>query len=299
MNLRRYFRCLAPLVLVWLAAGCLQVEVHIEMQDDGPALVTERVRFSRRLLELDASIDGEAGIADFVERSHIDRRVKEMGEGAEVVSHEIDRREDGSIEAKTVYRIPDIEDLRLVNPWLAHGRAGRVMRIRFSPIYQRVHSFHRVGDLMMAIVPAEDAEQPEGEFTPALTPRNPAELQMLRDLQPIFADLLSDAEFSIRLTYPDDSEHDGKRTLALLSFKGSDIDAHGRPFRENEEVMLRILQMDFGADIIRDHVRAGGGEPVFRGRWHAAQRFRIPPTTHLFNRYFKGRPRSQGGDQPG
>ncbi len=296
---RRILSMLLPAAL--LAAGCLQVEISIKMHQDGSATIDERVHLSRELLELDRRLDREPKAEELVGRANIDRRAEQMGEGVVVESHDIERGEDGSIEARTVYRIPDIEDLRLVNPYLAHDRVGRVMRIRFSPMYERRSGWHRVGHLAMSLVTAEEAPPlPEGieEAPPASTP---AELQTLRDLRPVFADLLSDSEVTIRITYPDDSEHDGTGTIVLFSFKGDDLDAHGRHFLENEEVMLRIMQLDFEAGIIRNHIHGGRRRPTgptFRGRWYASGRFVIPPTEHLFDKYFKGRPRSQGGDRP-
>ncbi len=302
MLLRRFGIMLLPVLSGLLVAGCLQVEVTIDMNHDGSATITERVHLSRELLELDRRLDRDPKAEDLVGRAQIDRRAEQMGEGIEVRSHEVERGEDGSIEARTVYRIPDVEDLRLVNPYLAHGRVGRVMRIRFRPMYERGSGWHRVGHLSMSLVTAEEAPPlPEDLEEAAPAASTPAEIQTLRDLRPVFADLLSESEVTIRVTYPDDSEHDGVGRIVLFSFKGDDLDAHGRHFLENEEVMLRILQLDFEAGIIRDHIHGGRRRPTgptFRGRWYASGRFVIPPTEHLFEKYFKGRPKSQGGDQP-
>jgi len=302
MLLRRCGIMLLPVLSGLLVAGCLEVEVSVDMHQDGSATITERVRLSRELLELDRRLDRDPKAEDLVGRAQIDRRAEQMGEGVVVERYEVERGEDGSIEARTVYRIPDIEDLRLVNPFLAHDRVGRVMRIQFSPMYEPRTGWHRVGHLGMSLVTAEEAPPlPEDLEEAAPAASTPADLQTLRNLRPVFADLLSNSEVTIRLSYPDDSEHDGVGRIVLFSFRGDDLDAHGRRFLENEEVMLRILQLDFEAGIIRENVREGRHRPTgptFRGRWWGYQRFRIPPTEHLFEKYFKGRPKSQGGDQP-
>ena len=137
-----------------LGGGCLQIDIAIKMHENGTAAITERTRFSATLLALDQHVPG-ARLEPMLERKAIERRMRQMGKGVRLVSHKLTTLKDGARESVAVFEIPNIEDLRLVNPYLHQAAPGRLMRFRFVPIYRLVHSFHKVGDLMMYLVPAE------------------------------------------------------------------------------------------------------------------------------------------------
>lgn len=295
-------------VVVLLSAGCLQVEMTVQMHDDGGATITERLCFSQMVLELDAETPTAQKLARLLDRAAIEQRMREMGKGVSLVSHEVVTLADGARQSTAVYRIPEIDDLRLVNPYLASGDPNRLMRLRFSPIHQRVHSFHKVGDLMLDVAPAEPRQpttQPQ-----AIEQLTPQQAQMFRDLGPVAAEMMNDFFIRLRLiaTKPVSLGHirdhaQGTRTIDLISFAYSDMDAYGSRFLENEELMLSLIRMDFDAENIADHVQGSASNPtvpVFRCRKpYASGRFRVQPTRHQFQKYFAGKPKSQGGDQPG
>jgi hypothetical protein len=298
----------APIVALAAVAGCLHVEVSVQMHENGGATITERVRFTRRLLELDADTPTKQKLARLLDRDAVERRASHMGKGIKIASHKVSELQDGSLESRAVYTIPEIENLRLINPFVHDAAPGRVMRIHFSPIYKRVHSYHKVGELMMYLVPAERPKRRRGDDEEPPPPPTPAELQTLRDLQPVFADLMQGLEFKLRLTAtkPISSgairhRKSASKTINLISFTASDLDAHGRKFIENEELMLSILLLRFDAPNLVQHSSGFPNNltvPVLRGRRpYASTRFRIKPTRALFKKYYHGRPKSQGGDQ--
>ena len=306
-------KCLLPLMLALpLLGGCLQIEMTVQMHDHGGATVTERVRFSKWLLELDGNTQKDKQLARLLERPAVDERVKHMGAGAKIVSHKKTVLQDGSHESVTVYSIPNIDDLRLVNPYLPDAAPGRMMRLSFSPIYKRVHSYHRVGDLMMYLVPAQRPKRgprrPD-DWTPP-PPPSPVELQALRELQPMFADLMKDFQVTLRLigTTPIASgairnRNSASKIITLVSFSHKDLDASGRLWVNNEELMLSMLRFRMFAENITAQVRGFTGNhtlPVMRGHtMYASGRFRVVPTKAQFKKFYAGRPKSQGGDQPG
>ena len=59
---RLEFRALVILISL-CASGCLQIKTNIKLAADGSAVITERLRFSKSLLELSAT-DGAAGGID-------------------------------------------------------------------------------------------------------------------------------------------------------------------------------------------------------------------------------------------
>jgi hypothetical protein len=302
-----------PLILTLplLLGGCLQVEMTVQMREDGGATVTERVRFSKWLLELDINTPKDKQLVRLLERPAVDKRVKHMGAGVKVVSYKKTALQDGSHESVTVYSIPKIENLRLLNPYLPDAKPGRMMRLTFSPIYRRVHSYHRVGDLMMALRPAvkpkRGPRRPKDWVPPP--PPAPVELQALRELEPMFADLMKDFQVTLRLICTKQpagairNRQAGSKIITLMSFSDKDLDAGGRQWVDNEELMLSMLRFRLFAENITAHVRGFAGNntlPVLRGRpIYGSGRFRIRPTKALFKKFYAGRPKSQGGDQPG
>jgi hypothetical protein len=290
-----------------LLGGCLKVKVCVQMHEDGGATITETIEFSGALMELNGSAPTTPGLPQMLTRNAAAERVKEMGEGATLASHKQERLPDGGLRSIAVYRIGDVEDLRLVNPYLHQGRPGRRMRLRFEPIYKRVHSFHKVGDLMLYVVPVERPRRGPAPQEPPPPEPTPLQLQLLRALQPMFADMMEGFEIELALIaskpvslgYIRDHRAASKR-ITLLSMSGRDLDAHGGRFLENEELMLSLLRLRFDADNLSEHAQGFAANktlPVFRGKKpYAVGRFRIEPTRALFKKYFAGRPKSQGGD---
>ncbi len=301
----------AALAAVVLSGGCLQVEMQIQMHEDGGATITERVRFLQSLMELDAGLPADRQLQRMLERPAVEARMKEMGKGVTLVSHKVSDLPNGSREGLTEFKIPDVEDLRLVNPHLAQGDPNRLMRLQFTPIYRVVHSYHELGELMLTLVPAEQprprppSSQPDEPANPS-----PLDVQLLRDLRPMFADMMDGFEVKLRLnanrpiTYGwVRDRQSASKTINLISFTDEDLDAFGSKWVENEELMLSMMRLNFDAENIADQVQGFAGNqtlPVFRCRKpYGSGLYRVPPNDHQFKKYFAGRPKSQGGDQPG
>ena len=286
--------------------GCLQIDIAIKMHENGTATITERTRFSTGLLTLDRHVPG-ARLEPMLERKTIEQRMRQMGKGVKLVSHKLTTLKDGARESLAVFEIPNIEDLRLVNPYLHQAAPGRLMQFRFVPIYRRVHSFHKVGDLMMYLVPAERPKRRGNADDKPPPEPTPLELQALRDLQPMLLDMLKGFRVGLRVELPKTvssgavrDRRAATRIIRFISFSDKDLDAHARGFLGNEEIMLSLLRRRFGDEIITRHVREFPDNktvPVFRGNIYGIGRFRIKPTEALFSKYYAGRPKSQGGDQ--
>lgn len=295
---------LAPIVLTAaLVCGCVQIEVTVQMLDTGGATVTERARFSADLMALDSTSAPDQRLAPLLERPAVEARAKLLGQGAALVSHEVVDIPGGARESRAVYSIPDIEDLRLPNPYLTQSTAAYPIRLRFSPIYKVVHSFHVLGDMMLEVVPAQ--APPAGpKPDPAAAPLTPLQLQPLRDMEPIFVDMAKDLQVTMRLITCERSRYGTaktvSRTIVLLSFSDQNLDMYNTRFFENEEVMLCLLQWQLDSDTILNHTENYSRNPVVpvlrARRPYASGRFRVTPSNALFKKYFAGRPKSQGGD---
>ena len=290
------------LALLLAATGCLQLELAIEMHEkDAGATITERLRFSELLLDLDRA----SGLARHLGRAGAQARMKQMGQGMELVSHDQKKLQDGSRESVSVYRIPDIDDLRLPNPFVQNNPPAPMLRFRFNPVYKRVHSRDRVGDIHLSMVRAGTTGSAEPDDAGVIPAETPLDLQLYRDLQPVFANLMSDFEVKVTLMIPNQpggrGRQSGDRTITLLHFNDKHMDRHAELFLHNEEAMLAMLQFNLNDAPITDHTKEfirNRQVPVHRGRsnWQSTS-FVIRPTTHLYGKYFAGRPKSEGGDQ--
>lgn len=295
------------LALILAAGGCMQLELAIEMhEEDGGATLTERIRFSEALLDLDAGVGGKIGLSRRLGRTGAQSRMKTMGRGIALKSHAENNLPDGSRESVAVYHIPNIEDLRLPNPFVQSDppAPAPARRLDFSPIHKS-NRRHEIGSVRVRVVVAESSEGSGAEPVEAIAAATPLEMQLYRDLQPVFSDLLKDFEVKIVLTVPDQPASRGRpsgdRTITLLHFNDKHMDRYAEPFLRNEEAMLSLLQFKWNDAAITDHTKdfpRNPQVPIHRGRsnW-ASTHFRIRPTRHLFRKHFAGRPKSEGGDQ--
>ncbi len=298
-TLKKSVVLLSAMLAMVAMTGCLQLELAIDMHDDGSATMTERLRFSKALLDLD---DG-SGLTRYLGRAGAQARMKDMGKGLTLKSHDEKKYPDGSRERVTVYNIGDIEDLRLPNPFVQRRPPAPMVRLRFNPVYKRVHSYQHVGDIHIHLVGAESKDGKEIENPVPV--ETPLDMQLYRDLHPIFADMMKDFEVKATLTVPNQPGAKGRkagdRTIRLLHFNDKHKDRYSEPFLQNEEAMLSVLQFKMGDETITRHTGnfpRNSQLPVHRGRspW-ASTRFIIRPTSHLYEKFYAGRPKSEGGDK--
>ena len=296
----RFLKVFPLLLIALLSAGCLQLDLQIEMEDDGGATLTERIWLSRALLELNSDLQHH------LLRESALERMKIMGKGMTLVNHKVNKLGDGSAESLAVFHIPVIEDLRLPNPFLQDGRPAPMVRFEFRPIYSSPSRPGEVGNVSVRLVPTESpADSNVGSESTAPQAASPRELEVFRKLQPVFADLMRDFAVRVTLIVPNQPTKSGRPAgplrIRLLSFTGADLDRNGAPFLENEEAMLALLQLRLNDPSILTHTAQfprNERVPVHRGsNPYGSTHFQIRPTRSLFQKYFAGRSRSEGGDQ--
>ncbi len=287
--------CLALAALA--AAGCFQLDLDVALRHDGGATVTERLRVSRELLELDRQAGGP-GAGAHLERAAAQQRAKTMGKGAALASHETSDMPDGGRESVAVYTIPDVEDLRLPNPFIQDRRPAPMARFSFRPITGRLpRGWSERPVLSVSLQPADDTPRPEKKDSTLPPSATPLDRQAYRDLQPIFSNLLRDFHVRVTLTAPDQprvrTSPAGDRTLTLLYINDRHADRHAELFFQNEEAMLAMLQYQFNDSAVTDHTRhfpANPQVPVHRGRSnYGSTTFAIRPTKALQKKYFSGK----------
>jgi hypothetical protein len=303
------------------ATGCSRLDVHIKLNADGSATITERMAFSRTQLEQEVSLPGGPRLKDFLNKSRATKRATQMGAGCKLVRHEVRKTVDAGIEAAAVYTIPDINDLRYLPPFFAASRQpASVLRIEVGPSYVRRHAApdrpgHMYVDFSMQRAFPAPAQKPADKKRAAPTP---AGLQALRELAPVAKDLLKDSRIRITfeaysplwygtykypnvLTVPGTQSPTGK--YYLINCSGTDLDALGKKILDNQEAMLELLRGDYAGANIQRHAGYGRGRsnpkaPTFytpEMTYHT-RRLRFAASDYHRKKYFDGKLVSQGGN---
>jgi len=286
---------LAVALALLAASGCLEIETRIKLNEDGSAVVTERLRLLRPLLDMEAAAPGGTGttFAKLLSRERAEERLKEMGKGVTLASHTVRDADGGSREAVTVYRVADVNQLVYVTPFLGRGeRLGKV-HVRLSAQYG---PYGKPGTLEIKLEPKNVPWKPgEGALARELarSVESPLARQQYRDVAPAFRDMLQGLK--IRLTLESYGPFVPPRgvpratTTDVINYSYS-AESGGRTGThplDDEEVMADLLKLLF----------ASSGDPwcerrgPFLGRHTVGSRFQavIRPSRALFKEYFEGK----------
>ncbi len=247
-------------------SGCLELEAHLTVHEDGTANLTERIRFSRQLIDLAG--DRKEELLKLLSKEAAVDRLKRMGEGVTIVSHEQRDAEGASKEAVITYKIADLNKFQYVSPWFAYPDFAENSTVKFKmePLYKsRAYLGGRAGEMCVSLEhlkkPVEEPHLPEGAPAPA----GPAPLdnQIYRDLAPLFRDMLKDVE--IRFTFeayaplssalPVRNRRSRTNSIDLIHFTDKDMDQSGAALLSNEEVMLDLARWQFSSPVITAQVR--------------------------------------------
>jgi hypothetical protein len=271
------------------AAGCFQLETAVKLNEDGTARVTERLWFSERLLDLAG--DRRDEVKALLGRERVLERVRQMGEGQTLISHEVRSGGDGWMESIAEIAVPDLNKFRYVSPWLGFGdyASNNAVRLRLTPLYKsNPYGGGSAGNMSVSL--AYDKPPQGGNAPRELTP---LEQQVYRDIAPAIRDMLKG--FRVRFTFEPYARVGGTIGKTLLDVSDSDLDQMSQMFFENEEIMLELVRMDFGGPNVAGNVFRNPTLPTFlplgsRAMWWlGSQNLWFPPSKPLFDRYFEGK----------
>jgi hypothetical protein len=280
----------------------MQIETHIELKPDGSAVITERLRFSRRLLAYRDRAGKDLDVARLLTREAALKRMASMGDATKLAKHEVKNLPNGDRESIATFTVADINTFQYVSPWLGYADypANNVVKCVLKPAYKSHHyNLRRAGDMYVNFIHTKPArkERGKGKDLPLPTGRSPLEMQAYRNLGPLFRDAMKG--FHVRLTFesyaPIRKSKLGRRTrkqIDVINFSWRDRDTHDLPFLENEEALLDLVRWDFTSGDIGSQVAGAPANrtvPVFVAT--AASRWDIPfaPSRYFFDKYFKGK----------
>jgi len=300
-----------PALFTLLLSGCLQMETRIKLNEDGSAVVTERLQISRELLEIEAGVKEQLGATfkGLLSRERAQRRAGAMGSGVTLVSHKMDEGQAGSLRAVTVYRVGDITELTYVSPFFMRGEHLGTMRIGIKPSYEG--GFKTTAGLLMLVFshgdPRAEPSAVAKELTTLEQDESPLIRQRYRDIAPALRDLLKG--FKIRMVFENFSEIVGGRKyfhnerpkeldIINYTYGGEPGGKTGTHPLDDEEVVVDLMKLLLARPDSPWSRRQGR----FLGPHASGERFgvMIRPSRPLFDRYFKGKNLSirQGAGRP-
>jgi hypothetical protein len=301
---------IAPMIALLLVVGCFQIETLVKIHEDGSATITERFQLSRRLLEFEKAEGAGGKMSAELTREASMERLKLMGQGIVLVSHEIRDSEGGGKESVAVFKIPDATEFQYASPYLAlPGYRGRCL-IKGKAV-PRLHTdnYNPPGYVYFSFEPVvsdpvkykEDQARLQAKPTDVPPPEpTPADLQLFRQLQPVIRDML--AGMKLRFTIESYTTmyagwgapgvRNGAantRLLDLIDVSDRNLDAYGASILENEEIMLELQQLRFDGPNLRRHLEGYIGNltlPLLLGR---AQPAIFKPSRTFYDRLYTGK----------
>jgi len=294
-------RMLFVVALTLGVGACLEIETRVKVNENGSATITERLRFSQRLLDMGSAGGPVEDIATLLTKEATLERMKQMGKGIRLAEHQVREAEKGSRESIAVFKIPDISEFRYVSPYLASLNYPKhnVLACKMFPIYESTWYGRRAGQMAVTFSPTT-RERRRGKPEESPKPPSPVDLQALRDLSPLFRDLMKD--FTLRLTFETYAplrfrqyyRYRGYRSIThtydLIDFSDANLDNFGGTFLGNEEIILELMQGQMGGPNVVEHVKNHAENltlPVFHPS--GTPEIYFNPTRALFDKYFKGK----------
>lgn len=174
-----------------LLCGCIKIKTTVQMNEDGSGKVIEEVVFSEKLVNVSRRVKDAPTIDDLTGEAAIKRRLAQMGKGVSLLDRKVVKQPDGSIQLTVRYGYEDISALRLAP--VPYGLGWEDVQLAFKLTAQPTLAAGYNLDIRMMnsarSKPAVADSSPLGEL----------EAQQIRQLLPIFKDMLQGFELKLRL----------------------------------------------------------------------------------------------------
>ena len=301
----RLWTRLAPFVLLFCGAGCLQIETNIVLHPDGSGTITERVGFSRKLLDLADNAGADLKLEPLLSKEAALDRMKLMGKGIRLVSHDARDGAQNSRESVAVFEIQNLADFTYIFPFVPRDAQTQAPRLKthIHPFMGNVSGWTPAGRVFVDFEPEFVGKSIASTNLPS---RSPLASQGFRDLRPVFQDLMEGLE--IKMTFESYAPVEGAfygsgwrdanvrtRKVDLIDFVPSrDLDAYGYPLLENEEVVVDFLRWDLNSPWVANTVRDWSRNRTLSAL-HPGGTIFFRPSKEYFQKFFEGKTLSYPG----
>lgn len=243
-------------IFLMTLTGCMEVETRIIMQLDGGAIVKETIKVHKELLDFKDDA-GNPVIMQFLEKKACEDRAKLMGATVSLTNHAIKSLNGGVKMCEAEYKISDIRELNVINPFLCYSNYPQMGAAKFTltPVMM-TNYFGKCGEVMINVTTEKPGTSDQKRWQrgePLIKIPSPAILQKYRILQPVFKDLMKEFKVSVIFEsyaslYTNFGLRDRTsqpRSCELFSFSGSDYDNEGGMLLDNDEIMQELLRLKF------------------------------------------------------
>jgi hypothetical protein len=189
MTIARKTTALLLLAAALLSGGCIKVRITVQLNEDGTGQLVEDLVFGEKLVDAAKRMKNVPSIDELTSDETIKKRLAHMGKGVSFVGKKVEKQPDGSVRLVTTYSFEDISNLRIAS--FPFGAGWEDTKIRFT--------LRAPPDLLASYHLTVDFERPKNVPPAVLPPLSELEAQQVRQLLPIFKDMLQGFELKIRL----------------------------------------------------------------------------------------------------
>jgi hypothetical protein len=169
--------------------GCIKVRITVKLNEDGTGQVVEDLVFGEKLVDAAKRLKDVPTIEELTSDETVKRRLAQMGKGVSLVSKKVEKQTDGSTRMLVVYAFDDISELRLAS--FPFGAGWEETRLKFT----LKADTSLAAEYFLSIV----FERPKKETPANPPPLSERDAQQIRQLLPIFKDMLAGFELKLRL----------------------------------------------------------------------------------------------------
>lgn len=182
------------LLTCFLSAGCIKIRLTVQLSEDGSGQVIEEIVFGEKIVDASQRLRNAPTLDELTGDDQFKKRVAHMGKGVKFVSKKIEKRTDGSVRLVAIYSFEDINDLKLAP--IPYGPGWEDVHLAFKfEVLPNLNADHHLGITF---------HTPQGKERgnvqkPALPPLSERETQQIRQLLPVFKDMLDGFELKLHL----------------------------------------------------------------------------------------------------
>jgi hypothetical protein len=161
----------------------------VQLNEDGSGQLVEDIVFGEKLVDGAKRLKDVPTIDELTSDETIKKRLPHMGKGVSFVSKKVEKQPDGSVRMQATYAFEDISNLRLASFPFGAGWEDAKLRFTLRADTTLAADYHLTVDF----------ERPRKDPSPNPPPLTELEAQQIRQLLPIFKDLLEGFELKLRL----------------------------------------------------------------------------------------------------
>ena len=177
-----------------LSTGCVKIRLTVQLNEDGSGQVVEDIVFGEKIVDAAKRLKDVPTIAELTSDEQLNNRAAKMGKGVKLAGKKVEKQTDGSVRLVATYAFEDINELRLAPIPFGPGweDLNLVFKFRADTTLNADHNL------------AITWETPQGKSRgnsgkPELPPLPEREAQQIRQLLPIFKDMLEGFELKLAL----------------------------------------------------------------------------------------------------